>query len=330
MRRSYLLILLCFPIFIGLNGCTLAPNFWTDAKPGQKKVLVTFPPLYSITHAVGGDDVYVLCMLTTSGPHGYQGAPTDLFMVNKADLLLYNGLSLDEDFVDKMLHNHMNPKLVTLNIGETLRHEQPKLLLKGDGKWHLLPDGQKHKHGDHDPHLWLGPPQAIEMTKLVAAKLADLDPARADGYQRRSAKYIDDLKDLQAHGTAALKGKKNKKIITMHEAFGYFAKAFGVEIVASIQLQPGVDPDAKTLAELIKHCRATDGPRVIAIERQYSGAPAEALADSLKREGIRVEIITLDPLETADVANGQKFNPDPGHYLKTMRENIDTLAKALP
>src|SRR5262245_4601994 len=100
MRQSYLHTLLGFSsslvvlvLLLSLSSCTSMPDTWREAKPGQKKVLVTFAPLYSITHAVGGDDAYVLCMLTTNGPHSYQGAPTDLIMVNKADLFLYNGLT---------------------------------------------------------------------------------------------------------------------------------------------------------------------------------------------------------------------------------------------
>jgi ABC-type Zn uptake system ZnuABC Zn-binding protein ZnuA len=305
------------------------PNFWADARPEQKKVLVTFPPLYSIAHAVAGDDAYVLCMLTTQGPHGYQGAPTDLFMVNKADLLVYNGLSLDDDFVDKMLRNQANPSLRRLNVGETLEETHADLLLKGDGKEHVLPDGRKHKHGEMDPHIWLGPDQAIEMTHIIAAKLAAIDPDKKSKYAERAKKFADEIKDkVQAYGHARFKDKSNKKIITMHEAFGYFAKAFQIEIVAAIQKNPGLDPDLASKAQLIKLCRDPNGPRVIAVEPQYSHNQAEALKADLARDKVNVEIISLDPLETADRQDG-KFNPDPGYYIKKMRENIDTLAGAL-
>ena len=69
---------------------------------------------------------------------------------------------------------------------------------------------------------------------------------------------------------------------------------------------------------------------LIAVEPQYSKAQAEALQATLKREGIEVRIVTLDPLETADIPDGRRFNPDPAYYFKTMRQNIATLVKALP
>jgi zinc transport system substrate-binding protein len=335
MRRSYVIIMLCLTLLpFTLVSCGKTPNFWVEAKPNQKKILVSFPPLYAFTHAVAGDDAYVLCMLTTQGPHDYDGAPTDLFKVNKADLFIYNGLTLDDQFVDKMKLNHKNQALVMLNVGAVLekKHDQKKddhLLLEGVQE-HDHGDGEKHKHGEHDPHVWLGPKQAIEMTTIIAAKLAEIDPAKKKGYEERAGKFIDELKDLEKYGKAAFKAKKNKKIITMHEAFDYFADAFDVKIVETIQKKPGMDPDSVSRAKLAKLCRDKDGPRVIAVEPQYSRAQADALQTTLKQDGIDVEIVTLDPLETADIPSGKMFNPDPGYYLKKMRENIDTLSKALP
>jgi hypothetical protein len=76
MRRSYLLIRFAFSLTflfllfgIWLMGCSPAPDFWKEAKEGQKRILVSFPPLYCITHAIAGEDAYVLCMLTSQGPH---------------------------------------------------------------------------------------------------------------------------------------------------------------------------------------------------------------------------------------------------------------------
>src|SRR4051812_36632189 len=108
-RASYLLIAAIF--VLTPFGCSHTPNYWSEAKPGQKKILVSFPPLYAIAHAVAGDDAYVLSLLTTQGPHDYDGTPTDVFKINKADLLIYNGLTLDEQFVERMKRGNTNPNL---------------------------------------------------------------------------------------------------------------------------------------------------------------------------------------------------------------------------
>jgi zinc transport system substrate-binding protein len=343
MRRSYLLLLLGIPLLAFLKGCSPPPDFWQEAKPNQKRVLVSFPPLYAITHAVAGDDAYVLSMLTGKGPHDYDGAATDLFMLNKADLLIYNGLTLDDVFVDRMLKSHRNKSLAVLNVGavlekedrerdeknEKLKDKLPDILLPTGGEEHVHKDGEQHQHGAHDPHVWLGPDQAILMTETIAAKLGEIDPDHRKNYDKRAAKFIEELKKLKDDGRDLLKDKKHKNIITMHEAFQYFAQGFGVKIVGTIQLKPGMDPDAAKMKELIELCKKHD-VKVIAVEPQYSRASAESLQRSLKAKGLEVAIVELDPLETSPVPAGKKHNPDPGYYLQKMRENVAALAKALP
>ena len=329
MRHSYLLIPIGFSLaLLAFMGCSREPNFWVEAKPGQKKILVSFPPLYAITHAVAGDNAYVLCLLSMQGPHDYDGAATDVLKLNKADLFIYNGLTLDDLFAKRMLDTHRKSDLKELNVGEILEKDYHDDLLHSDGEMHDHGDGKMHKHGDHDPHVWLGPKQAKAMTEIIAAKLSALDPANKKSYDANAKKFLDELDELQAHGEAACKDKKNKKIITMHEAFAYFGDAFGVQIAGTIQKRPGADPDAASMAKLVDLCRK-ENICVVAVEKQYSTAQAEALQRSLKAKGVAVEIVLLDPLETAEIPAG-KLNPDPSVYLQRMRENIDTLAKALP
>lgn len=330
---AYVLVMTAFVLVT--NGCSPKPDVWKHAKPGQKKVLVSFAPLYCFAHAVAGDDAYVLSLLTTQGPHDYEGTPTDLFKINEADLYIYNGLTLDDVFTDKMLRNHKNRNLVSMAVGDVLnkmdkeiKDDKKKFLLKGDEIEHMHADGKMHKHGSQDPHIWLGPRQAKAITKIIAAKLGAIDPANAAKYEKRAGEFAKKLDDLQAYGDAAFKDKKSKNFISMHESLGYFGKEFlELEKVDSIQVSPGIDPDAKKIADLITLCKEKN-IRVIAKEPQYSGKVPELIRDSLKRHGIELTIVEIDPLETAQATNNG--NPDPEFYLKKMRENIDTLAKALP
>jgi len=333
MRRAYLLSFLVLTLAILITGCQPAPNFWVEAKKDQKRILVTFPPLYSIAQAVAGEDGYVLCMLTTQGPHGYDGALTDNQKVNKADFFIANGLYLDDAFVDRMMRTHKNSKLVVLKVGEALEEKHKDLLKVAEHDHdHMHGDHKHHHHGEHDPHVWLGPQQAIAMTTIIAAKLSEIDPANAKGYEKRAKDFIVKLAALEDEGKAMFKKKQNKKIVTMHESFGYFADAFGLEIVATIQKAPGLDPDAATRQHLAKLC-VEKKVAAIAVEPQYqySDAQAKALQEDLKRRGLDVPIVHLDPIETVDaLAKDSKFNPEPGYYLKKMKQNIDELAKALP
>ena len=168
------------------------------------------------------------------------------------------------------------------------------------------------------------------MTDIIASKLAEIDAPNAEKYKSRAADFNKKLDDLKAYGDAAFKDKKNKKVITMHDSLKYFVKDFGLENIGAIQNQPGNDPDAKRIVDLIEQCK-TNNVRVIAIEPQFQKAQAEVIRDAVKRHGIEVQIVTFDPIETAPISGKHgEFNPDPDYYLTKMRENIDNLAKAFP
>jgi ABC-type Zn uptake system ZnuABC Zn-binding protein ZnuA len=280
-----------------------------------------------MAHAVAGENAFVLCLLTTQGPHDYHYNPLDQVKLRGADLFVANGLTLDDEFVNRMLRNNKNSALKALNLGAFLEHDHPTLLL--EGQEHEEEGGGKHRHGPHDPHLWLGPPQAMVMTNLIAAELARIDPANKTGYEARAAKFCDELKKLEEYGKNAFKDKKNKNIVTQHESLAYFAKAFDLHIVGSIQAFPGTDPDAAGMKNLIALCEK-EKVKVFAVEPQYSAKQAEVLQNTLKKKHLEVRIVQIDPLETATIPEGSWMNPDPSFYLQMMRHNIDMLARALP
>jgi ABC-type Zn uptake system ZnuABC Zn-binding protein ZnuA len=181
-----------------------------------------------------------------------------------------------------------------------------------------------HHHGEHDPHTWLGVPQAIKMVEQIRATLQKVDPANKEKYAERAQKFIDEINALHAYAKEKLAGKMNRQLVTMHESLGYFAKSFDLDIVGSIQPGPNVEPDQRSTAELAELCKKKD-VRVIAIEPQYNVNTAESLQRELARKGVKVELVEIDPFETADPKE-----LDANLYIKVMKRNIDNLAKSLP
>ncbi len=104
MRRLRILLLLV-PL---LHGCATASDPWKGAKPGQKRVIASFPPLYSMTQAIAGDDAYVLTLLSEVGPHDAKDSPTDMLKLRRADLVVINGLGLDDRLMDLLMKGAMN------------------------------------------------------------------------------------------------------------------------------------------------------------------------------------------------------------------------------
>jgi zinc transport system substrate-binding protein len=306
---------------IGLNSCTKAPDPWAGLDDGGKKrVVVSFPPLYSFTKAVGGDHVAVICLCVT-GPHEFDPDVKKSLVLNKADLLIGNGLGLDR-FTDKVIEHSDNKKIRQVKVGELLPQE---ILLEDEDE-----DHKDQKAKGRDPHIWLGSAEAILMVDKIRDELIALDPAHKDDYTKNAAQYVDKLKALQADGEKQLKGKTNSRIVSSHDALGYFARTFKLEVIPIVETPEEKAGSAK-LAKLVQQMHDED-IRVIAIEPGEASASKSAntllaeIKDPARRE--RVKIVEVDPLETADETELKAEGGD--WYLKRMRQNIDTLFQALP
>jgi ABC-type Zn uptake system ZnuABC Zn-binding protein ZnuA len=162
------------------------------------------------------------------------------------------------------------------------------------------------------------------MVGKIRDELKEKDPAHAAGYDKRAANYINRLKKLHADGQEMLKAKTNRKILSFHDSLRYFARAFDLKIVDSIEASPGSEPDAKTLQELVKVCRE-ENVRVIAVEPQYdSNTSAKTILRELRGKKLEASFVTIDPMETA---LGGELNAD--FYENKMRENLRLLAEKL-
>jgi ABC-type Zn uptake system ZnuABC Zn-binding protein ZnuA len=337
MRRRTLSFaaLLASLLVVGSQGCSKVPPVWDTAKTGPK-VMTSFAPLYCFAANVAGDDAQVLCLLTTTGPHDFHPTGRDSLKVQDANLFFINGLGLDEDFA-KSLQQSANPKLKVIELAESLEEQQKELEArrkekKDEGKdfqW-LLPMKHSaahagHHHGEFDPHVWLGIPQAIFMVEQIRDALIAQDGAHQQGYTQRAADYIAKLKKLQEDGTKELAGKKDRNLISFHESLGYFAQTFHLNIVASLEPVAGTEPDANRIAEIVKLCRDKN-VRLIAVEPQYpQNTSAQVLLDEIKKKGVNdPALVEIDPIETA-----KPDQLDKDYYEKKMRDNLKRLAEKM-
>jgi len=308
-------------------GCRKADDPWVKVPGGPTRILVTIPPLFCLTKAVAGDDAAVVCLLGEQGPHGYEPSPNDSLKARGADLLFFVGMDID-DFASKIVNASGNRKIELVPVGE--KAIPKKMLLAADPHAHAHEENEKegghhhHHHGEHDPHVWLGVPQAIKMVEFIRDKLQSVNPAKKDAFASNAAAYIKQLRDLEKHAEKALAGKKNRKFIATHDALRYFAAGFKLNVLDSIQPRPGMEAEAAKLAKLVTLCEK-EGVRVIAVEPQYPRTAAENLVAQLKRKDITIKTADVDPMETVPPGDLK-----PVYYVERMRENIDNLAKALP
>jgi len=155
----------------------------------------------------------------------------------------------------------------------------------------------------------------MEQVQNIADQLAATDPNNAQGYQSNAQNYIRKLEELKSEMHAQLDSLEDRNIVTFHEAFPYFAQEFGLNIVATVEREPGSEPVAAELKETIDIIRQS-GVRAIFVEPQYSTKAAETIATETG-----AQVYTLDPAVTGP--------EEPEAYIEIMNRNLQVLLEAL-
>ena len=137
------------------------------------------------------------------------------------------------------------------------------------------------------------------------------DPKNAEKYQKNADIYTDKIKDLKIKMQSELQNFENKNIITFHNAFPYFAKEFGINILGVVNHEPGEEPSAKEILEIVEKIQQ-NGLNAIFTEPQYPDSAAKTIS---KETG--VQVYTLDPCVTGD--------NDKNAYISTMEKNLEIL-----
>jgi ABC-type Zn uptake system ZnuABC Zn-binding protein ZnuA len=312
---------------VGFVGCSSAPNPWGSTP--SPRVVATFPPLYCFAKGVLGEHGGAHSLCDTTGPHHYDPSGEDPYWLRGADLFVANGLGLDK-WADRADQTSQNARLVYVKVGDRL----PKDLLLAAEHEDEHDKGKaehghahEHEHGEHDPHVWLGTPQAVRIVELIRDELKKVDKAHAEDYDKNAKKYVEDLKNLQSYGEEQLKGAKDRKIISFHDSLRYFAESYKLKVVDVIEMAPNVEATAPEMANLVKKC-VEEKVRVIAVEPQYpKTTSARVLQEELQKKNHKVTLVEIDPLETADKAELEKAGA--GWYVKKMRGNLERLAESL-
>jgi ABC-type Zn uptake system ZnuABC Zn-binding protein ZnuA len=199
-------------------------------------VLCTTTIVGDVVANVAGSDVSVDVLLPVNAdPHAFEATPRDAVSIAHADVIFQNGAGL-EGFLAPFLGTTAG-RVVDLSQGLALRS--------------LGPD---HDAGTTDPHVWLDPTNVIAWVGVVAEVLSNLDPHHADGYHQRATAYAQTLRDLDTWIVERVSRipVANRKLVTDHDAFGYFADRYGFTLVGTVfpGLSPLAEPSAKGLAAL--------------------------------------------------------------------------------
>ena len=271
------------------------------------KAIASFTILADMVRQVGGDRVEVAALVGPDGDaHAYDPSPADARAVSKADLVFVNGLGFD-NWMSKLTRaaGYKGP-VVVASQGVSTR--------KGD---------ETHGHGhdkNADPHAWQDLENGQRYVANIAEALAKADPTHAADYKARADAYSQELAALDTEARAALETipRDRRKIITSHDAFGYFGQAYGITFLAPVGLSTDSQPSAKEVAALIRQMKR-EKVRALFIENITD----RRLVEQIAREGggIVGGRIYSDALSGPD---GQASS-----YAAMFRHNLKELLEAL-
>jgi zinc/manganese transport system substrate-binding protein len=267
------------------------------------RVVATTTQVQDFARVIGGDQVQVTGILKPNvDAHDYEPSPADLDAIARADVLIENGVGLEEWLQDTIRSAGFDGTLVDASQGVQLRE-----------------GGEEGK----DPHIWMDPRNAKVMVANVERGLAEARPSDAASFKTNLDGYTAQLHALDASIAERIGGLANKKLVTNHDAFHYYVDRYGLEFVGSIipSFDTSAELSAKSVQDLVAKIKAT---KVKAIFSESSLPPETA--EAIGREaGIKV-------VAGEDALYGDALGPagsDADTYLKMMEHNTSTIVAAL-
>lgn len=271
------------------------------------RVVASFSILADIVREVGGDAVDVVALVgPDADAHVFQPSPADARHLARADLVVVNGLGF-EGWIDRLVRaSGYRGKVVTASQGVKLRK---------DGHGH----GGKPGHGS-DPHAWQDLANAERYVANVRDALGGLRPASAGVFAQRTARYTEQIRALDREVRAQLAAvpRPKRRVITSHDAFGYFGAAYGVDFLSPQGVSTDGEASAADVAKLIDQIRRQD-VRAVFVENITDPRLVERIA----KEGGAV----LGGRLYSDALSAPGTEADT--YLKLFAHNAKALASGL-
>jgi ABC-type Zn uptake system ZnuABC Zn-binding protein ZnuA len=284
---------------IVVAACGSGPG--SGSPSGKLEVVTTTTVFADLVAQVGGDKVDAQSLVPKGGDvHTFDPKPSDVRRLATATLVVRNGLGLDDWLTGLISNTGSTATLVTL--GENL-----------DGVDYIT-----SASGETNPHLWMNVAYAMKYVDRIEAALATADPADAAAFAANASAYKTRLSALDSDIRAKLGAvpAANRVVVSFHDAFPYFAAAYGLTVVGTIVDSPGQDPSAGQIADLVAKIKAS-GAKAIFAEAQFNDALATAVAGETG-----ATVVT-------DLYDDTLGDPPQDTYVGIMRWNTDRVAAAL-
>ncbi len=336
--RTLLWVLLAAVVAVGCGGQGGQEG---DGDDSSLQAVATFSILGDMVENVAGEDVELSTMV---GPgedtHTFEASPSDVRALTESDLVFENGLEF-EGWLDELYESSgsaarrvvVSESIEPIEAGGHDSHDHGEH--EGhdhDEETHGEHEGQGtheheeegHDHGEYDPHVWQNPNSAVVIVETVRDNLIEANPGNEDAYQQNAEEYIGQLEELDTEVRDQVESipEENRKLVTGHQVFSYFAAEYGFEVpgtAISSATTETADPSAGEIADLSDQIREENVPAIF---------PEIFTTDERVMERLATEagVELAPPLFTGSLAEeGEEGDT----YLGMMRYNAETMAAVL-
>jgi zinc transport system substrate-binding protein len=274
-----------------------------NAQEQQLKVLVTFYPLYEFTKEVGRERIEPSIIIPSGiEPHDWEPTIQDIQKMQQADMIVINGAGF-ETWLDDFIANNPNAVIVDTSNGIDLMET-----------YVIYENEERHDEFSKDPHIWLDPVLAKRQVENIAYALAKIDPENTQYYNQNANAYNTKLAALDNKIRTELSSCTKKDFIAFHDAFGYFAKEYGLNQHTIVGADPNAEPTAVVLQQIIENTQTLDLD-IIFTEENVNPRISEVVADE-----IGGKTLVLSPIEVIG------YNEN---YFTKMEKNLSNLMEEL-
>ena len=298
------MMLVLLAAFLGVATTACGESSATD-DDGSLLIVATTTILGDVARNIATDKAEVQVLIDPGlDPHAFQPSPRDAAALREADLVLVNGLGLEEGLLDVVE--------AAADDGATILELAPALdpiPLRGDGD-------------TLDPHFWMDPLRMADATTIIGERMGAIDRGRATAWREAAAAYRTELLATHDEITRKLAVLGDRPpLVTNHDALGYFAARYGFEVIGTV-ISGGTslsEPSAADMADLVALIDTTDRTAIF-VEATQPTDVADAVASALARD---VPVVALYTSSLADTADG------PRTYIELLRKNADRIVEAL-
>lgn len=292
-----------------MTGCTTQIEGETET---QLQVVSTTTMLQDLVSVIGGGAVNSLGLMGAGiDPHLYQASAGDVAKLEQADVVVYNGLHLEGQMGE--VFQALEQKEKTILCAEEAI--DPELLLETEDS----------VGSTYDPHIWYDLSLWMEVAEYIAEGLVKIDPDNSQLYQVNLSAYLTELSDLETYiETERDKIPEGQRVlITAHDAFGYFGRAYGFEVLGLQGISTESEASTSDVSQLAELIAQREIPAIF-IESSLSPKSIQALQAAVQARGFQVEI-------GGQLYSDSLGDQSTGHdsYLTTVKANIDTIVEGL-